>query len=474
MGGLRATSFSSIFFWCLVFLFLVSSDLVYAYKERGTAESINLNHTYIVQTSSLPPSCVCRNSTTGHTNRKHLKVVHRHGPCSHLDQHKIQVPNLTQILIQDQLRVNWIHSRLAKSLGQDAFQASTTTLPTKWFTGSYVVTVGLGTPKEDLTLVFDTGSDLSWTQCEPCADGCYDQQEPKFNPSSSTSYSNVSCSSVQCSRDIKIDCASSTCVYGVSYSDGSKTRGFLAKERLTLTSSDELDGFLFGCGQHNDGIFGREAGLLGLGRGAESLVSQTAQKYGSFFSYCLPTLCGSTGFLSFGSGGGTSNSLKFTNLGQHADEPSFYYIDIVDISVGGQNLNLPSSLFSSQGSVIDSGTVFTSLPKTAYAALRSAFQQQMSNYLTKSPPAPFDTCYDLSGYNTVYIPKITFLFGNNVNVDIVPEGILVESATEYCLAFVGNSDENRGATFGSYQQQKYEVVYDAAGGRLGFGAGACD
>ncbi|KAK6927683.1 Xylanase inhibitor, C-terminal [Dillenia turbinata] len=480
MGGSMATSFSFIFFCYLVFPFLLSSDLAYAYEERGIAGSINLNYTHIVRTSSLLPSNVCRHSTRGHTNGRHLKVVNRHGPCSHLDQQKIQVPNLTQILIQDRLRVNWIHSRLAVNLGHESFQTSATTLPAKSGrpigTGNYVVIVGLGTPKEDLTLVFDTGSDLSWTQCKPCVGHCYDQQEPIFDPSSSSSYSNVSCFSAQCSQNIKIGCTSSTCVYGVRYGDQSETQGFLAKERLTLTSSDALDGFLFGCGQYNDGLFGRTAGLLGLGRAPESIVSQAAQKYGRFFSYCLPTLSGSTGFLSFGSSGGNSNSLKFTNLGQNADHPSFYYIDIVDISVGGQNLNLPPSLFSSQGSIIDSGTVITRLPKTAYAALRSAFQQQMSNYPTTSPPPQlFDTCYDLSGYSTVSIPKITFLFGNNVNMDIVAEGILrVVSATQFCLAFAGNSDDNQIAIFGNYQQQKYEVVYDVAGGRLGFGAGACD
>ncbi|KAK6927684.1 Xylanase inhibitor, C-terminal [Dillenia turbinata] len=418
-------------------------------------------------------------SSIGHTNEKHLKVVHRHGPCSHLDEHRTQVPNLTQIL-QDQLRVKWIHSRLAKSLGQDSFQASSTTLPTNSGrpigTGNYVVTVGLGTPKEDLTLVFDTASDLSWTQCKPCVGGCYAQQEPIFDPSLSSSYSNVSCSSAQCSQNVKIGCAASTCVYGVKYGDGSETQGFLAKERLTLTSSDALDGFLFGCGQYNNGLFGKTAGLLGLGRAAESLVSQTAQKYCSFFSYCLPTFSGSTGFLSFGSSSVNCNSLNFTNLGQNADGPSFYYIDIVDIIVGGQNLNLPPSLFSSAGSIIDSGTVITRLPKTAYAALRSAFRQQMLDYPTASPPPQlFDTCYDLSGYSTVYIPKITFLFANNVNVEIVPEGILAAvSATQYCLALAGNSDDDQIAIFGNYQQQKYEVVYDVAGGQLGFGAGACD
>ncbi|KAK6927740.1 Xylanase inhibitor, N-terminal [Dillenia turbinata] len=90
------------------------------------------------------------------------------------------------------------------------------------------------------------------------------------------------------------------------------------------------DGFLLGCDQYNYGLFDRTAGLLGLGQAAESLVSQTTQKHGRFFFYCVPTPSGSNGFLSFVWVGGTRNVLKFTDLGQNAD----------------QNLNIPPSIFS--------------------------------------------------------------------------------------------------------------------------------
>jgi hypothetical protein len=32
----------------------------------------------------------------------------------------------------------------------------------------YVVTIGIGTPRRNLTVLFDTGSDLSWVQCTTC------------------------------------------------------------------------------------------------------------------------------------------------------------------------------------------------------------------------------------------------------------------------------------------------------------------
>jgi hypothetical protein len=32
-------------------------------------------------------------------------------------------------------------------------------------TGNYVVSIGIGTPARDMTVVFDTGGNLSWVQC---------------------------------------------------------------------------------------------------------------------------------------------------------------------------------------------------------------------------------------------------------------------------------------------------------------------
>jgi len=40
----------------------------------------------------------------------------------------------------------------------------------------YVVTICIGTPPQYLTVLFDTGSDLTWVKCTPCAAGsCHAQ-----------------------------------------------------------------------------------------------------------------------------------------------------------------------------------------------------------------------------------------------------------------------------------------------------------
>lgn len=268
-------------------------------------------------------------------------------------------------------------------------------------------------------------------------------------------------------------CSSSTCIYGIEYGDSSFSIGFFAKEKLTLTSKAVFDNFLFGCGQNNQGLFGGAAGLLGLGRDKLSLPSQTAIKYKKIFSYCLPSSPSSTGFLKFGNNG-LSKSVKFTTLSTIPGAKSFYGINIIAISVGGKKLSISASGLAARGAIIDSGTVITRLSPTAYSAMRSAFREQMKQYPKAKPLSILDTCYDFSKYSTVRIPKISFFFAKGVKVPIDVSGIFyVNSISQVCLAFAGNSDDSDVTIFGNTQQKTLEVVYDGGRRMLGFGTGGC-
>ena len=233
--------------------------------------------------------------------------------------------------------------------------------------------------------------------------------------------------------------------------------------------------FVFGCGQDNEGLFKGIAGLLGLGRGQVSLVQQAAQKYSQFFSYCLPSTTSSTGYLTLGKGSEISSSLKFTPMLTLSRRQSFYGLNLIGISVGGQRLSIPTSVFSTAGTIIDSGTVITRLPPTAYNALRTKFREMMRNYpMISSSSSTFDTCYDLSKSQSVSIPSISFFFGGDVSVDLGKVGILyVLRQTEACLAFAGNRDPSNITIFGNEQQKGLEVVYDVVGERIGFRPGGC-
>ncbi|QCD78271.1 aspartyl protease family protein [Vigna unguiculata] len=427
-------------------------------------------------------------STTSSKRKGSLEVVHKYGPCSQQNDGERKVTD-SDILNLDKERVKYIHSRISKELGGDdsVKELDSATLPAKSGTligsGNYFVVVGLGTPKKDLSLIFDTGSDLTWTQCQPCARSCYSQQDPIFDPSKSSTYANITCTSTLCTQLSSATgndpgCSSSTkaCIYGIQYGDQSFSVGYFSRERLTVTATDVINNFLFGCGQNNQGLFGGSAGLIGLGRHPISFVQQTASKYNKIFSYCLPSTASSTGHLTFGGGGGAYRNLVYTPFSTLSRSSSFYGLDIVSITVDGVKLSLSPSLFSSGGAIIDSGTVITRLPPTAYATLRSAFRKGMSKYPTAPELSILDTCYDLSAYKDkdIFIPPINFVFGGSATVKLQPQGVLyVASTKQVCLAFAPNGDDSDVTIFGNVQQRTLEVVYDLGSGKIGFGAGGC-
>ncbi|KAH7689231.1 Aspartic peptidase A1 family protein [Dioscorea alata] len=461
------------------FLFLCFSLLI-QYTYVAGKISGRLEHTIAV--SSLLPDTIC-STTKDFTPNNRLKLTHRHGPCSPIKNSK--KPDHKQILAHDQSRVDSIqHRRHHSSTTTTKIEPNKihqsplagTKIPAhtgkSFSTANFIVTVGFGTPKRDLSLIFDTGSDVTWIQCQPCVSSCYAQQEPIFEPTQSSTYSNVSCSESACSELDTSSCSGTTCLYAVQYGDNSYTVGFYSKDTLTLSSSDILPGFFFGCGEKNKGLFGKAAGLLGLGRGSTSLISQSKTKYNGVFSYCLPSTSSSVGYLTFG--GGAPANIKYTSMLTDSSMPTFYFLNLQSIRVAGIKLSISPTVFSNAGTLIDSGTVISRLPPAAYSSLRQAFKQKMGKYPTAPALSILDTCYDFSNYSTVSVPTVALEFAGGVVVDLDFSGILyVASLSQACLAFAGNGDAGDVGIFGNIQQHKLNVVYNVGKQVIGFGKGGC-
>ncbi|KAL5718833.1 hypothetical protein ACHQM5_011696 [Ranunculus cassubicifolius] len=455
-------------------VFIFSLLLVFSCLNtvHGRHETV---YSHVVAVENLLPATTCSKFTpTGlKASPSVLQLHNKYSPC-----YTQKTPDYTEILLQDESRVRAINSKILK--GGSFLTSKQAKLPANsgasLGTGNFFVTLGFGNPKKDLPVIFDTGSDLTWIQCQPCAGGCYDQRDPIFDPTKSTSYSNISCSSTACSTlssgtGTNPRCSISACVYGIQYGDQSYSIGLFGQETLTVSPSDVFPSFQFGCGQNNDGLFGQAAGLLGLGRDKISFVSQTAAKYNKLFSYCIPSK--GSGYLSFGV---PSTAAKYTPLVTDSRGSSFYFLNLQGISVGGKVLSIPSSTFTVGGTIIDSGTVITRLAPTAYSALSTAFQQAMKAKGYKSAPALsiLDTCYDFTSITTITFPKISLLFSGGTSMDIAATGVLyAQKVSQVCLAFAGNSDDGDITIIGNKQQQTLEVVYDVAAAKLGFRPGGC-
>ena len=461
------------------FAFFLCCSLLFSFWSR-----VHGNEAFAkASLKSLTPSSTCSVSdgnlprafpTIAAGSRSSLAIVNRNGACS---GELLRNHNPIVALTHDALRVASFHeSILPPPTETDTpILESQISIPAKSGvyigTGDYVITVGFGTPVTAQTVIFDTGSDVSWIQCKPCSASCYSQQDPLFDPTLSSTYRNISCTATAC-EDLRIrGCSAGTCLYAVSYGDGSLTVGFLAMDTFTLASGHTFDSFIFGCGQKNQGLFKGTAGLIGLGRNSFSLNSQVGPTLGNVFSYCLPSSKSATGYLNIG------NPMKtpdYTAMLTDPRAPSLYFIDLIGITVGDTKLAVSPTVFQSAGTIIDSGTVITRLPPAAYSALRTAFKSAMTQYTPVPGASILDTCYDFSNVTTVTYPVIKLQF-TGLDVTLPGTGVFYFiRPSQVCLAFAGNSDANQIGIIGNVQQQTAEVTYDNQQKRIGFSAGACD
>ncbi|XP_065860194.1 aspartyl protease family protein 2 [Euphorbia lathyris] len=345
--------------------------------------------------------------------------------------------------------------------------------------GEYFTRIGVGTPPRYVYMVLDTGSDIVWIQCAPCKK-CYSQADPVFDPSKSRSFAGIACGSPLCHRLDSPGCNTKkqTCMYQVSYGDGSFTYGDFSTETLTFRRT-RVGRVAIGCGHDNEGLFVGAAGLLGLGRGRLSFPSQSGRRFNRKFSYCLVDRSASAkpSSMVFGDSA-VSRTARFTPMVSNPKLDTFYYVEVLGISVGGTRVpGITASLFKldqtgNGGVIIDSGTSVTRLTRPAYVALRDAFQAGASN-LKKAPEfSLFDTCFDLSGKTEVKVPTVVLHFrGADVSLPASNYLIPVDSDGTFCFAFAGTMSGL--SIIGNIQQQGFRVVYDLAGGRVGFAPRGC-
>lgn len=389
-------------------------------------------------------------------------------------------------LTDDDIRVRYIQSHIKNGISskieEDSAQAQTPiTSGFKLQTLNYIVTISIGS--RNMTVIVDTGSDLTWVQCQPCS-SCYSQPQPLFNPSLSPSYLSVPCNASAC-QSLQFATGNlglcgrnaSVCSYSVSYGDGSYTNGELGRDHLVLGRTS-VDGFVFGCGRNNKGLFGSASGLMGLGRSDVSLISQTSDVFGGVFSYCLPsTEADDSGSLVFGGNPlafKNSTPISYTAMVQNPQLYSFYILNLTGTSVGG--VQIQSSGTGSNGIILDSGTVITRLPPSIYKAVKAEFLKQFSGYPVAPGFSILDTCFDLSAYDEVNIPTVKLQFDSHTELSVDATGIFYfarRDASQVCLALASLAYEDEIGIIGNYQQRNTRVIYDMKNSQVGFAKETC-
>ncbi|CAL0323215.1 unnamed protein product [Lupinus luteus] len=239
----------------------------------------------------------------------------------------------------------------------------------------------------------DTISNLIWLQCQNCQN-CYKQDFPIFDPSKSTSFQNVPCSSDACGAIPNPYCTEDICQYQVKYASGGVSSGGVARDTFSLSP------------------------------GALSLTSQLSNSLLNKFSYCLVPAYAATNdivsILNFGDHALVSGPDTVSTPLKYGPNGDLYYLTLEGVSVGGGKMieleaDLKADATNDQGNIIiDLGTTLTFLPEGLYEALESELVSRINSERVYSPTSQLKLCYK-SSPNSIEVPILTAHFtGANI------------------------------------------------------------
>nr|GMC50275.1 aspartic proteinase CDR1-like [Ipomoea batatas] len=326
--------------------------------------------------------------------------------------------------------------------------------------GAYVMKYSIGTPPFETYGIVDTGSDVTWTQCEPCIE-CFWQSLPVFDPKHSKSYKTASCDSDACAlvgSSVGACSNQNVCQYNLTYGDSSKSVGDVAIDTLTMGDAS-FKNVVFGCGHQNSGTFlGNASGIVGLGNSNISIVKQLDKDVGGKFAYCLSSQPDSKSHISFGTDAIVNGpDAVSTPFSISPDQPTFYYLSLESMSVGDQRFPFKIKKTSAYGNIIiDSGTTLTILPSDVFDSLKSELTKQISATPIDDPQGSFDLCYST---NKIKVPKIVAHFSGG-DIELSPRGSFLE-VEEGISCFTIIPDQHLGIfIFGNLSEVDHLVGYD--------------
>ncbi|PIA47473.1 hypothetical protein AQUCO_01400250v1 [Aquilegia coerulea] len=355
--------------------------------------------------------------------------------------------------------------------------------------GYYYVALTIGNPPKPYFLDIDTGSDLTWLQCDaPCV-RCNKAPHPPFRPNKN---SLVSCSEPICAAlhvmdddNYKCEDPHDQCDYEVEYADQALSLGVLVRDAFPLrftNGSIVIPRLGFGCGydQHvPNPTASKTDGVLGLGNGDSSIVSQL-RKLGltrNVIGHCISGRGG--GFLFFGDALVPSSGVVWTPMSRSSSADKHYSPGPAELVYGTKPTGVKGLLV-----IFDTGSTYTYFNLQAYQALISSVRKD----LTKMPlkvvddnalpvcwkgTKPFKSIQDVKKYFT----PVTLSFGKKARFVIPPEAyLIITSNGNVCLGILNGSEvglENLNI-IGDISLQDLLVIYDNEKQQIGWAPKDCN
>lgn len=369
--------------------------------------------------------------------------------------------------------------------------------------GLYYVSMLIGNPPKPYHLDVDTGSDLTWIQCDAPCRSCAKGPHPLYKPKKSQLVSCVHSMCVNVQAGLSYECTSTSeqCDYEIAYADQGSSMGVLARDsiRVLLTNGSIIrTNFMFGCAYDQHGSLAISPavtdGVLGLSSAQVSLPSQLANQglIKNVIGHCI------AGDERDGRGGGYmffGNDLVpvwgMTWVPMiHKPTMKLYHLGPANMKLGNRRLVANDLKNNLGGVVFDSGSSFTYLTQKAYAAFVSAvkedlFERGLEQDLSDSTlplcwraKHPIRSVADVGHF---FKPLTLDFWGNSWGIktrqfNIHPEGYLIASSKgNVCLGILDGSEVNNGATniIGDISLQGHLIIYDNEKNQIGWARTDC-
>jgi hypothetical protein len=344
--------------------------------------------------------------------------------------------------------------------------------------GKYTFTFDVGTPPQGVSGVLDISSELVWTQCA-CPD-C-STAGTLFYPSQSSTMTEVPCTSATCQQFVPHSCTADVpqCVYAYSYNGGAAaTGGYLATETFTFEEVDDpVDDVVFGCGLLSAGDLGGVSGVIGLGRGPYSLVSQLQAWRFAYHFAPDDSVEGTESFIHFGDDAAPRTTGALSTPLLACTIPAYknlYYVGLSGIQIDGQALAIPRGTFDLQpdgtsGVILSITVPVTFLDEAAYNVVRAALVRKIRLPVADGALLGLDLCYTSQSLAKVKIPAMALVFDGGAVMELETWNYFYLDAVSglECLAMLP-STAGGGSLLGNLIQAGTHMIYDLRGSTLTF------
>ncbi|XP_010265186.1 PREDICTED: aspartyl protease APCB1 isoform X2 [Nelumbo nucifera] len=362
--------------------------------------------------------------------------------------------------------------------------------------GLYYASIYVGSPPKPYYLDMDTGSDLTWIQCDAPCISCAKGPHPLYKPSKGKIVPprDSLCLEVQTSGSCE---TCQQCDYEIEYADRSSSMGVLAMDDLPLmiaNGTEVTSNFVFGCAYDQQGQLSvspaNTDGILGLSRAKISLPSQLASQgiIRNVVGHCIRSDKDGGGYMFLGDDFIPWWGMTWVPMLSSPSMNNFYHTEIMQMTYGGGKLSL-GGVDNNVGRVVfDSGSSYTYFTREAYLGLIASLENVPSEELTRDKSdstlpicwrakSPIRSVKDVKPF----FKPLTLHFGNrwwilSTKMLIPPEGyLIINKKGNVCLGILDGSKVHDGSTIilGDISLRGQLVVYDNVNERIGWVRSDC-